>query len=90
MGEAIVRPFSAAGEFVIFGDLHPRGDDLARELNAESEKTAFVKCNIRNWSGLITLFETAKAKSPHHSVDIVIANAGISRSSGELPLQKSI
>ncbi|KAJ5825866.1 Short-chain dehydrogenase/reductase SDR [Penicillium riverlandense] len=83
MGEAMVRAFSAAGAFVTFGDLHPRGDDLAKELNAESEKTAFVKCDIRDWDSLITLFDTAKAKSPHHSVDVVIANAGISRSSGD-------
>ena len=80
MGEAMVRAFSAAGAFVTFGDLHPRGDDLAKELNAEGEKTAFVKCDIRDWDGLIALFDTAKAKSPHHSVDVVIANARISRS----------
>ncbi|KAL4889859.1 hypothetical protein BDV59DRAFT_195368 [Aspergillus ambiguus] len=83
MGEAMVRAFSAAGAFVTFGDLHPRGEDIARELNAKSEKAAFVKCDIRDWDDLITLFETAKAKSPHNSVDVVIANAGISRSSGD-------
>ncbi|KAJ5490155.1 Short-chain dehydrogenase/reductase SDR [Penicillium expansum] len=83
MGEAMVRAFTAAGAFVTFGDLHPRGDDLAKELNAKSETAAFVKCDITDWDSLITLFETAKAKSPHNSVDIVIANAGISRASGD-------
>lgn len=83
MGEAMVRAFSAAGAFVTFGDLHPRGEELAKELNVDGEKTAFVKCNICDWDELITLFETAKTKSPHNSVDVVIANAGISRSSGD-------
>ncbi|KAJ5275283.1 Short-chain dehydrogenase/reductase SDR [Penicillium chrysogenum] len=83
MGEAMVRAFSEAGAFVTFGDLHPRGDDLAKELNANGETAAFVKCDITDWDSLITLFETAKAKSPHNSVDVVIANAGISRASGD-------
>lgn len=83
MGEAMVRAFIEAGAFVTFGDLHPRGDDLAKELNANDETAAFVKCDITDWDSLITLFETAKSKSPHNSVDIVIANAGISRASGD-------
>lgn len=83
MGEAMVRAFSAAGAFVTFGDLHPRGDDLAKELNVNGETAAFVRCDITDWDGLVELFETAKAKSPHKSVDVVIANAGISRSSGD-------
>ncbi|KAJ6190505.1 Short-chain dehydrogenase/reductase SDR [Penicillium mononematosum] len=68
MGEAMVRAFR---------------DDLAKELNANGETVAFVKCDITDWDSLITLFETAKAKSPHNSVDVVIANAGISRASGD-------
>ncbi|OJJ62618.1 hypothetical protein ASPSYDRAFT_196420 [Aspergillus sydowii CBS 593.65] len=84
MGEAMVRAFCAAGAFVTFGDLHPRGAELAKELNAAGEeKAAFVKCDIREWDELIKLFEMAKSKSPHNSVDVVIANAGISRSSGD-------
>lgn len=83
MGEAMVRQFCAQGAFVTFGDLHPRGEELAAELNADGEKAAFVKCDIRNRDELIQVFETAKTKSPARSVDVVIANAGISRSSGD-------
>jgi NAD(P)-dependent dehydrogenase (short-subunit alcohol dehydrogenase family) len=83
MGEAFVRSFSAAGAFVTFGDLHPRGSELEAELNAESEKVAFVRCDIRSWEDQIRMFETARTKSPSKSVDVVIANAGISRSSGD-------
>ncbi|KAL6246282.1 hypothetical protein RBB50_006518 [Rhinocladiella similis] len=83
MGEAMVRAFAAAGAFVTFGDLQPRGTELEEELNADGEKVAFVKCDIRNWDDQIRMFETAKKNSPSNSVDIVIANAGISRSSGD-------
>ncbi|KAJ5158813.1 Short-chain dehydrogenase/reductase SDR [Penicillium coprophilum] len=83
MGETMVRTFVEAGAFVTFGDLHPRGEDLAKELNTNGEAAVFVKCDITDWDQLITLFETAKTKSPHNSVDIVIANAGISRASGD-------
>ncbi|KAK5049528.1 hypothetical protein LTR84_004457 [Exophiala bonariae] len=83
MGEAFVRAFTAAGAFVTFGDLHPRGSEIEKELNVGSEKAAFVKCDIRNWEDQISLFETARSRSPSNSVDIVIANAGISRSSGD-------
>ena len=83
MGETMVRAFVAAGAFVTFGDMHPRGADIETELNQNGERVAFVKCDIRNWEDQITLFETAKNKSPSKSVDVVIANAGISRSSGD-------
>jgi NAD(P)-dependent dehydrogenase (short-subunit alcohol dehydrogenase family) len=83
MGEAMVRAFAAAGAFVTFGDLHPRGAEIEEELNVDGEKAAFVKCDIRNWEDQVKLFETAKSKSPSNSVDVVIANAGISRSSGD-------
>lgn len=87
MGEAMVRAFVAAGAFVTFGDLAIRGTDIEEELNGsdpnQPPKAAFVKCDIRDWDDMINLFETAKNKSPCDSVDVVIANAGISRSSGD-------
>ncbi|GAM33517.1 hypothetical protein TCE0_011r00466 [Talaromyces pinophilus] len=87
MGEAMVRAFVAAGAFVTFGDLAIRGTEIEKELNGpdpdQSPKAAFVKCDIRDWNDMINLFETARNKSPCNSVDIVIANAGISRSSGD-------
>lgn len=83
MGEVMVRAFAAAGSFVTFGDLHPRGEEIEKELNSNGDCVAFVKCDIRSWEDQIKLFETAKNRSPNKSVDIVIANAGISRSSGD-------
>lgn len=85
MGEVMVRQFVDAGAFVTFADLHPRGEDIAKELNANAAapKAAFVKCDITDWDNQVQLFETAKKSSPNNSVDVVIANAGISRSSGD-------
>jgi NAD(P)-dependent dehydrogenase (short-subunit alcohol dehydrogenase family) len=83
MGEVMVRQFVDAGAFVTFGDMHPRGAKVEQELNANGENAAFVKCDIRNWDDQVNLFETARSRSPNGSVDVVIANAGISRSSGD-------
>ncbi|CAI4212652.1 unnamed protein product [Parascedosporium putredinis] len=84
MGEVCVRDFAAAGAFVTFADLNEeRGKAIEAELNANGVCSVFVKCDIRDWDQQIAMFETAKSKSPHNSVDVVIANAGISRSSGD-------
>lgn len=85
MGEACVRSFIAAGAYVTIGDFDDRGTGLAKELNEASGKEvcSFVQVDIRDWEQQKKMFETAKTRSPEKSVDIVIANAGISRSSGD-------
>ncbi len=86
IGETLVREYVAAGAFVTFGDMSDRGFAIEKELNSPSPDKpvcAFVKVDIRDWDQQIAMFETAKTKSPHNSVDVVIANAGISRSSGD-------
>lgn len=80
MGETCVREFVAAGSFVTFADVNDsRGKSIERELG--SDKCHFVTCDITNWDDQVRMFEAAIAKSPTQSCDIVIANAGISRSS---------
>ncbi|KAK3311941.1 hypothetical protein B0H66DRAFT_644759 [Apodospora peruviana] len=86
MGEAFVRDFVASGSFVTFGDVNEeRGKAIEKELNDANGKDvcAFVRVDIRDWNQQKVMFETAKSRSPHNSVDVVIANAGISRSSGD-------
>lgn len=84
MGEACVRDFVAAGAFVTFADVNEeRGQAVEHELNNMGHSCVFVRCDIRIWEEQKKVFETAKTKSPQSSVDIVIANAGISRSSGD-------
>lgn len=84
MGEAFVRDFVAAGAYVTFADVNEqRGQAIESELNASETTCQFVKCDIRDWDQQKAVFEKAKSQSPSNSVDVVIANAGISRSSGD-------
>ena len=79
MGEVATRQFVADGAFVTVGDLNvERGEAMEKELQG---KVKFVKCNIAKWEDQISLFEAAVANE--RGVDVVIANAGISRSSGD-------
>jgi NAD(P)-dependent dehydrogenase (short-subunit alcohol dehydrogenase family) len=43
-----------------------------------TRKVQFVKSDVTSWPSLVTLFKAAVANSPDKSVDIVIANAGVS------------
>ncbi|KAL6364178.1 hypothetical protein LRP88_02094 [Fusarium phalaenopsidis] len=84
MGETCVREFVAAGAYVTFADVNEqRGRSIEADLNVDGRKCLFVKCDIRDWDQQKTVFEEAKRNSPSRSVDVVLANAGISRSSGD-------
>ncbi|PKS13177.1 hypothetical protein jhhlp_000521 [Lomentospora prolificans] len=86
MGESCVRAFVAAGAFVTFADVNERGYEVEKELTeAHGNCCKFVKCDITSWEGQKNMFETAKKLSPANSIDVVLANAGISRSSGDNP-----
>jgi NAD(P)-dependent dehydrogenase (short-subunit alcohol dehydrogenase family) len=81
MGETTVRQFAAAGAYVTIADVNvERGQQLAAELAPNAQ---FVKCNIVSWDEQVSVFEAAIANSPSRSCDVVIANAGISRASGD-------
>lgn len=77
IGEACMRSFVSAGAFVTFGDI---AEDRAHALVSElgQDKVAFVKCDTREWQDQASLFKTAIEQSPSRSIDIVLANAGIS------------
>ncbi|KAH7086472.1 hypothetical protein FB567DRAFT_528027 [Paraphoma chrysanthemicola] len=83
MGETCVRHFAASGAFVTIADMHPRGEEISAELNKtyNTQRTVFIKVDIRDWEQQKAMFE--KAMSTFGAVDVVIANAGISRSSGD-------
>ncbi|KAJ5690699.1 hypothetical protein N7462_005091 [Penicillium macrosclerotiorum] len=81
MGETIARAFAAEGAFVTIADMdETRGSKIAEELSPNAQ---FVRCNITSWEDQVSMFEAAISNSPHHSCDIVIANAGISRAHGD-------
>lgn len=83
IGETCVRHFAEAGAYVTIADVNKRGCELSSELNEKhgDERTTFIEVDIRDWDQQKTMFETAMAK--YGAIDIVIANAGISRSSGD-------
>jgi NAD(P)-dependent dehydrogenase (short-subunit alcohol dehydrogenase family) len=84
MGEVTVRELVKHGAFVTIADLsETRGYELEKELNASGNNCVFVKVDVRDWDQQKKMFEIAKARSPQNSVDVVFANAGISRSSGD-------
>lgn len=37
----------------------------------------FIKCDVRSWDDQVAVFDGAVSASPKHSVDVVVANAGI-------------
>lgn len=83
MGETCVRHFAESGAFVTIADVNKRGYELSSEINKKygDERTTFIEVDIRDWDQQKNMFEIAMSK--FGAVDIVIANAGISRSSGD-------
>jgi NAD(P)-dependent dehydrogenase (short-subunit alcohol dehydrogenase family) len=49
-----------------------------RSISAPSYQ--FVQCDVREWKEQIAVFRAAIENSPHKSIDIVVANAGIAGS----------
>ncbi|KAL4951356.1 hypothetical protein BDW69DRAFT_201507 [Aspergillus filifer] len=81
MGETTARKFAEAGAYVTIADTNvERGEDVARDLAPNAQ---FIPCNITSWDDQVSVFQAAISNSPHKSCDIVIANAGISRASGD-------
>lgn len=83
MGETCVRHFVEHGASVTIADVNKRGYDLSAELNKKygEGRTIFAEVDIRDWDQQKRMFESTMTK--FGAVDIVIANAGISRSSGD-------
>ncbi|ETN38997.1 uncharacterized protein HMPREF1541_07039 [Cyphellophora europaea CBS 101466] len=82
IGEAYVRGFVKAGSFVTFCDINEEaGAKLEAELGPEN--VCFIRADTRSWDDQVRMFEAAVSKSPQKSVDLVIANAGVGRGSGD-------
>lgn len=77
LGEAFLRDYVKAGAFVTFGDLaEDRSQQIVDELG--EDKVHFVHCDVLKWQDQLHLFLAALEKSPSETIDIVVANAGIS------------
>ncbi|KAF7187977.1 5'-hydroxyaverantin dehydrogenase [Pseudocercospora fuligena] len=75
IGEASLRAFVKAGAYVTFLDQSDRGQAIEAEIG--SDKVAFVRGDVSNWSDQRRLFQTAVERAPTKQVDIVFANAGV-------------
>ncbi|KAL2827252.1 putative short chain dehydrogenase/ reductase [Aspergillus pseudoustus] len=71
LGLCYVRAFVKSGAFVVNGDIKPPAESFS------SDRVVYVKCDVTKWEDQVTVFETARARSPNGGIDIVIANAGI-------------
>lgn len=50
---------------------------LSGLVSSDSSNSKFVKCDVRDWDQQVAVFDAALENSPHKSIDIVIANAGV-------------
>lgn len=51
--------------------------DLLGLISTDFSNAKFVKCDVRDWDQQVAIFDAALAYSPHKSIDVVIANAGV-------------
>lgn len=84
MGEICVKQFAAAGSYVTFADTNEaRGKQVEDEVLKAGGRAQFVRCDVTSWDDQVRMFDAAITNSPNGSCDVVVANAGISRSSGD-------
>ncbi|KEF53531.1 uncharacterized protein A1O9_10506, partial [Exophiala aquamarina CBS 119918] len=68
---------------VVNADLNPTPEGLALPKSVNKDSVYFTKCDICSWPDQKTAFKSVVAKSVNNSIDIIVANAGIS---GDDPL----
>lgn len=77
IGEASARLFAAEGASLVLADVDPKGQDIARELDA-----GFVRCDVSSATEVKEL--AAEALARLEGVDVLFANAGIAVESSVL------
>ncbi|KAH6628309.1 hypothetical protein F5144DRAFT_492290 [Chaetomium tenue] len=82
-GAAFARHWAQHGAHLIIGDVNDRaGEELVAELRsapstAASQVIVYQHCDVTSWPDQVALFQTAISSSPTHSLDAVVAGAGI-------------
>lgn len=67
--------FYVNSAYVTIGDLN---DTAGQAIAAASKgRVQFVHCDVTSFPSQVSLFKAAIANSPHHKIDVVVANAGI-------------
>ncbi|AEO65673.1 uncharacterized protein THITE_2046563 [Thermothielavioides terrestris NRRL 8126] len=82
-GAAFARHWARHGAHLVLGDINDRaGEELVAELRS-SPSTApdqvifYQHCDVTSWTDQLALFRAAIAASPNHTIDTVVAGAGI-------------
>ncbi|TIA34348.1 NAD(P)-binding protein [Aureobasidium pullulans] len=79
LGHGIAKAVAASGAYVTIADMNETlGQQRRSELTEAGYHVHSVKADITSWESLTLAFKAAIEYSPTHSLDIVIANAGLS------------
>jgi NAD(P)-dependent dehydrogenase (short-subunit alcohol dehydrogenase family) len=84
-GEGFFRKWAENGANVIIGDVNDdRGKALVEEVRKQTGNAQlhYIHCDVTNWQSQVDFFRTAKELSPTKGIDAVVANAGITDTSG--------
>ncbi|KAH6854890.1 hypothetical protein B0I37DRAFT_350148 [Chaetomium sp. MPI-CAGE-AT-0009] len=82
-GAAFARYWARHGAHLIIGDVNDRvGEELVAELRASPSTTpnqviTYQHCDVTSWPDQVSLFQAAISASPTHSIDAVVAGAGV-------------
>ncbi|KAG7108147.1 hypothetical protein HYQ44_012621 [Verticillium longisporum] len=82
IGAAFARQWASNGANIAVGDINDEaGQNLVAELREDHPKGThhYFHCDVGNWDSQVAFFKDTAAASPHGGIDIVVANAGISR-----------
>ncbi|EHY55749.1 hypothetical protein HRR83_009186 [Exophiala dermatitidis] len=79
IGLAISRSFAEQGAHVSVLDVNPDGAEIVQQLTSEIQNGSFTfkKADVSNWDELASAFEQVHQEQGR--IDVVMANAGISR-----------
>lgn len=78
IGLATSRLFASKGAHVVIADLHPPVDSVPNSI--------FAKCDVTVWPDILSTFDAATKEFGR--VDILIANAGVSETDGDIFLDE--
>ncbi|CRK39784.1 hypothetical protein BN1708_008011 [Verticillium longisporum] len=82
IGAAFARQWASNGANIAVGDINDEaGQNLVAELRRDHPKGThhYFHCDVGSWDSQVAFFKDTAAASPHGGIDIVVANAGISR-----------
>ncbi|KAH8831336.1 hypothetical protein DL96DRAFT_1587348 [Flagelloscypha sp. PMI_526] len=76
IGKEVALKLAAHGAKVVIADVNMKaGEEVTTQINKAGGTAIATKCDVSNWDSLVDTFEhTLKV---FHSVDVVVANAGI-------------